>query len=71
MLVKDLIHDFGFLSETENRGFRPRVEGMSLDPDISGMLGEYVCMCVCECMHTCVCMCVCVGGVSERVLPLE
>ena len=59
MLVKDLIHDFGFLSETENRRFRPRVERMNLDPDISGMLGEHVCICVC------------VGGVSERVLPLE
>ena len=60
MLVKDLIHDFGFLSETENRRFRPRVERMNLDPDISGMLGEHVCMCVCECMHTCVCVCACV-----------
>lgn len=33
MLVKDLIHDFGFLSEAKNRGFRPSVEGMSLDPE--------------------------------------
>lgn len=46
MLVKDLIHNFGFLTETKNRGFRPSVEGMSLDPDISGVLGEHVCMCL-------------------------
>lgn len=69
MLVKDLIHNFGFLTETKNRGFRPSVEGMSLDPDISGVLGEHVCVCLW--VHAYVCVYVCVEAVRERVLPLE